>query len=551
MFPKPVAHNERMVSRVDTKQDVLTTAAPEARCLIQQGVALYHQRDYESAWSCLSRAAEHASATVECFQFLGRACFRLRKIQEAIFAFERAMQIRPALEVEFELGMVQLMMCDDAKTATGHFLQCIQKGPGDVSGYKGLASCVVLDECPESAAKKSLRDARVGYNPDLLVGSLTEALIDAGRLTEAREYSEKRCDSVLGRAQRHIYLAKIYQVLGETERAVESLDVALKIGKFHPIISHRALFQICATGQYHKAGALYQELNRHIHFRNVYGSVPYTRPEINGAQISRKTVLLRSDQMGHGDIIQFIRFAKELKRLAAKVLVVAPSNLCPLLQKCDYIDIVSNTYTGLPPHDFEEHLLLLWLALDLGESDVFHDVPYFPLTSSGPNAPSSGSSLKPKLKVGINWSGNDLFQSKRYRAIHRSIPLQALEEVCSMPGITPYSLQEGPAREELRGGPEGWGLVKAPSGDFLHMASVIASLDLVVTVDTAIAHLAGALGKPALVLLPFAAEWRWMSRRTDSPFYPSVHLFRQERPGEWSSPVAAIRQYLEKLMIQR
>jgi hypothetical protein len=148
------------------------------------------------------------------------------------------------------------------------------------------------------------------------------------------------------------------------------------------------------------------------------------------------------------------------------------------------------------------------------------------------------------LRVGIAWAGNPQYRSDE----QRSMPLLALLPLAGVPGITWFSLQMGTACGQMRTVGERFPLIDASSTsrDLAETAALVATLDLVITVDTSVAHLAGAMGVPLWVVLPHLADWRWMEERADSPWYPGARLFRQPAPGDWASAVERMRGELER-----
>jgi hypothetical protein len=150
------------------------------------------------------------------------------------------------------------------------------------------------------------------------------------------------------------------------------------------------------------------------------------------------------------------------------------------------------------------------------------------------------------LRVGICWAGNPQYRSDE----QRSMPLRAPVPLADVPGIAWFSLQMGPACGQMQSLREKFPLVDASSGarDLAETTGLVATLDLVISVDTSVAHLAGAMGRPLWVVLPYLADWRWMEEREDSPWYPTAKLFRQRTSGDWGEPVERMREELRKLV---
>jgi ADP-heptose:LPS heptosyltransferase len=147
-------------------------------------------------------------------------------------------------------------------------------------------------------------------------------------------------------------------------------------------------------------------------------------------------------------------------------------------------------------------------------------------------------------RIGLVWAGRPEHGNDR----NRSMALKQLAPLAALDRVVLVSLQKGPAGGQIGGyfGPAPLINLAPEIGDFTDTAGIIDALDVVVTVDTSVAHLAGAMAKPACVLLPFAPDWRWLRDRHDSPWYPSVRLFRQNRPGDWSDAVARLAEFIDK-----
>lgn len=253
---------------------------------------------------------------------------------------------------------------------------------------------------------------------------------------------------------------------------------------------------------------------------------PFTQPEWDGSPLNGKTILLHAEQ-GFGDTMQFVRYATLVRDRGGRVIVEAQSALLRLLKTAPGIDQLVAQDTPLPAFDVHAPLLSLPRILGTTLETIPAHIPYFQAPDSRPHLPISSSSSS--LKVGITWMGNPNHKNNRYR----SCSLTDFQSLFDLPDIQFYSLQKGEA--ELRSHPELPIQDLSPHlQDFADTAAAIAQLDLIITIDTSVAHLAGALGKPVWLLLSFAPDWRWMIDREDSPWYPTMRLFRQTAPGDWA-----------------
>ncbi len=260
-------------------------------------------------------------------------------------------------------------------------------------------------------------------------------------------------------------------------------------------------------------------------------------------QALRGGALLVTAEQGLGDALQFVRFAAPLAARGIRVVVQAPATLCPLIATAPGVAATVAVGEPLPACDAEIPLLSLPQALDARARDVFAAAPYLRCDPSlraaavASVARTSGATRA----VGIAWAGAAHHQNDR----RRSMSLAMLEPLFSIPGITWFSLQQGPRERQIAEVSEARALIRLdPQHDFTRTAALIDALDAVVTVDTSVAHLAGALGRPFYLLLPFAADWRWGTAADRSPWYPTARLFRQPAVGDWASVVIAVRDAL-------
>jgi hypothetical protein len=245
-----------------------------------------------------------------------------------------------------------------------------------------------------------------------------------------------------------------------------------------------------------------------------------------------------------GDTLQFIRYAALVKKRAGTLVVVCQKPLVKLLAACPGIDRLVEAGHPLPPHD--AHLPMLDLPRIFGTTleTIPAEVPYV-LADPG-LIEKWQEELRgiEGFKVGVAWQGNPQYRGDRAR----SLPLSCFEPLADLPGVRLLSLQKGAGVEQLQVLAGRFSVTEVGSrlNDFMDTAAVLRNLDLVIACDTAVAHLAGALGVPVWVALPRASDWRWLLDRDDSPWYPTMRLFRQTRGGDWDEVVARIAAELSK-----
>ena len=276
----------------------------------------------------------------------------------------------------------------------------------------------------------------------------------------------------------------------------------------------------------------------------------FDQPLWDGAEFSDKTLLLHAEQ-GLGDTLQFIRYASSVKNLGGRLVIECQSELVRLLGGVAGIDQVVCQGGPLPSFDLHAPFFSLLHMMESTLENIPGRNPY--LQANPADLPVWRNRLAragtERLKIGLVWAGSPTHKNDR----QRSISPELLNPLLDAQGAEFFSLQKGSARAGLAQlGPTGVVAdLTTHIGDFAETAAAVDCLDLVITVDTAVAHLAGGLGKPVWVLLPFAADWRWMLDRDDSPWYPTMRLIRQQERGAWEGVIKTVCQDLDELINSR
>lgn len=272
----------------------------------------------------------------------------------------------------------------------------------------------------------------------------------------------------------------------------------------------------------------------------------FPQPLWDGTDISGRTILLHAEQ-GFGDALQFVRYVPLVAKRGARVVLECQPELKALFKSAKGVKVL--VAKGEPLPEFDVHAPLLSLPRIFGTTLETIPAPVSYLSVNSKLAAAwrdrMGGGSK-TFKVGVAWSGNPTQGNNR----NRSASLDLFAPLGQVGGVTFYSLQKGGAAQEAASPPKGMTLIDltAELKDFADTAALLNNLDLVVTVDTAVAHLAGAMGKPVWTLLTFAPDWRWLLKRRDCPWYPTMQLFRQERPGDWAGTVARVAGALQDMV---
>lgn len=298
---------------------------------------------------------------------------------------------------------------------------------------------------------------------------------------------------------------------------------------------------------------------RNVQLARMGGTRTFPEPRWDGSRFDGKRLLVWPEQ-GLGDQLQFVRFLPRVKALGGTVVLACAAPLQGLFRAClpdaDEIVVVDTPYDAC---DLQVPLMSLPFVLGLGADLDADRVPYL----YAPGAPSEAiaSALPARgggapLRAGVVWAGQPKHQNDR----NRSLSLETLLPLFDVPGVEWYSVQKGDAAEAQLA-PVNEALASrgvraitplGPSfGSFIDTAHALAALDVVITVDTGVAHLAGAMGVPVFVLLPHVPDWRWQVDRSDSPWYPRTRLFRQATARDWTPVVASVRDAVASLVASR
>jgi hypothetical protein len=265
--------------------------------------------------------------------------------------------------------------------------------------------------------------------------------------------------------------------------------------------------------------------------------------------LSGKTILLTAEQ-GLGDVLQFVRYAPLLAAKGARVRLLVQAPLVRLLERVAGVDRVFTL--GEAPEGFDVHCPMMSVPHLVGTrlETIPGKVPY--LRAEPEEVRAWGAKLGPLrgLKVGLAWSGDPRpgDRGANLTDARRSVRLAQLAPLARVPGVQWVSLQKGAPAEQAGHPPEGMALIDLMEGarDFADTAALVQNLDLVITVDTSMVHLAGGLGRPVWMLSRFDGCWRWMLEREDSPWYPTLRIFRQAAPLDWTSAIEQLARALEE-----
>ncbi len=452
----------------------------------------------------------------------------------------------------------------DVPQAERIYRQVLQVDPGNANGwcYLGIA-CYDLGKMDEAVAAYQ-QALRLNSNFPIAHNNLGNALSALGKLDEALACFDRALEMKPDYANAFNNRAAVFVKQGKFAEAEVAFQQALRLApNYAPALANRGA-ALVKQGKLHEGVASSQEALRHnpgyaeahknlgivlllqgnfeqgwaeYEWRWKTGELKlpaFRQPLWDGERLAGKTILLHAEQ-GLGDTVHFIRYAQLVQQHGGRVVVACYKPLLPLLRSCPGIDEL--VVQGEEPPQFDVWVPLLSVPRILGTTlaTIPANVPYLSADEKLVQHWRGKLPGADTFKIGIAWQGSPQYRDDR----QRSIPLVHFAALADVTGVQLISLQKGPGTEQMGAlagrftvtdlGPE----LDRQSGPFMDTAAVMKSLDLVVSADTVIAHVAGALGVPVWTALSHPPHWPWMLDRDDTPWYPKMRLFRQTTSGNW------------------
>jgi len=515
----------RMDEAINAYQALLQSYPEDAGALSALGVALRSNGRGVEALEVLNRGAALHSDDADLAYNLGNARRDAGDADAAIACYRHALQLKPAyLGAAINLAQA-LNAARRNREAADVCTKALVLHPMQPALYTNLGVAHwYLGEHRAAAAgyRCSLtlepEDAQTLFNLGLALEALGEHKDAAAQLRRAVEIVPKSADFLSGYGQTLVSL-------GDIPSAVEAFKFALAEDADN-LDAHLGMARANLLSGHLTAG--FEEYVWHRR-RTINGLPELPGPAWDGSDPAGKTILVYCEQ-GLGDSIQNARYIPLLEARGARVILSCHKSLIRLFGTLSGGAEIIDQET--PPPDYDLHVPIMEFPrlFETALDTIPADCPYL-----SPPEGQEFTSPKHIFRTGIVWSGNARHQKNRIR----SMALDDLAPLFNIPGLIVFSLQTGEAAKDAGNSEFGHLLRDLGSGltDFAHTADVLRQLDLLITADTAIAHLAGALALPVWVLLPFAPDWRWMLRREDSPWYPTMRLFRQPAPGDWAGAI--------------
>ncbi len=478
----------------------------------------------------------------------GSVLHKLGRFDEALDCYARAIALRPSYaEAHFNrantlsgMGRFEeaVAQYDKAIAAAPHYAEAMNK--------RGVA----LHELSRFAEAVAAFDQALALRPGdaQTLSNRSVSLWSSGKFAEALASADSAlaADPLLAPTWSH--RGNVLRALERPQEALDSYDRAIALDPDYAQAHLNKSYCLLLAGRWREGWPLLEWRKR---LPVPVGARTYPQPLWTGTEDLRGKTLFVHAEQGLGDTIQFFRYCALVRERGAQVIFAPQKGLARLLKSAGS-GVTLIDHDAVPPH-FDYHIPLMSLPL------AFHTtVETIPATNAYLKAEAAkveewaGIAARPGFKVGISWRGNE-----RGTMRGRSFPLEALGKLAQLPGLRLISLQKDASEHERQAiAPKlnleilDGGFDSGPDA-FIDTAAIIQQLDLVITADTSIAHLAGALGVPTWIALKHLPDWRWLTDRADTPWYPSVTLYRQKAEGDWASAFDAMQLSLAALLRDR
>jgi tetratricopeptide (TPR) repeat protein len=512
------------------------------------------------AWHLLGLVEHQRGRNVEAIEHIGRAIeleparfmyhLNLAMVhssqghsEQAIAALEKVIRLDPRhVQAQVEIGVLHANRFEWDEAA-GHFRKALAIDPDNAPACNNLGNVLNQLDRPREAIECFERAIRLEPGFARAYNGLGAALYAARRPEEALAAYRRALELDPDSAEAHNNLGQVLGEYGEFAAARAEFEEAARLDPGNASVRNNRGMVALLCGDFVGGWSDYE-----ARWRLPDAKPRPAGPDWQGEQLEGRTILLYTEQ-GLGDTLQFVRYVPLVKARGGRIVLRCARRMISILSTCEGIDDFSSEDEPFPRFDVSAPLVSLAGIFQTELASIPAGVPYLRARPDLVERWRQTLAGQSAFRVGINWQGHP-----GYRGDHRrSIPLVEFAPLAGVEGVRLFSLQKGAGVEQLRhvnfavddlAGP-----VDETSEAFVHTAAIIRNLDLVVTSDTALAHLAAALGAPVWVALPLAPDWRWLLDRDDSPWYPTMRLIRQRRLGEWKEVFDAMAERLRALTV--
>jgi tetratricopeptide (TPR) repeat protein len=482
----------------------------EARCFLPRAIAYFR------------RAVELDPDDAEGYLVLGRAWLSCAESDRAIDAFQQGLQRQPnRVDLRVALGLA-LLRHGSLEEAIRAFRTALATDPRDLDACWHLVSALELLKGRDEAVDAWLRLGAALENKDRFQDA-------AAAYREALNRRPNCLRALIGLGSAHLQLAK-------PREALKWFEGALVVAPDHALAHQGRGWSHAMIGD---VASDWDDISWFDH----HGPRPrFEQPIWDGSRLEGRTILLWS-HAGLGDVIQLIRFAPLVKERGLRIVIECARTLASLVDDMKCVDCVITQGSPLPSFDVQAQLTALPQILQIGWGTIPNQVPYLSVRQSLIETWRDRLASLRDRRIGLAWAGAPYGRNARLRFM----PLASFSKLADLPNVRFVSLQLGPQAAELLAPSPGLAVARCldESCTVADTAALISNLDLVITVDTMIAHLAGALARRVWTMLPYEVDWRWRLDSETTPWYPTMRLFRQTRTKNWSDVLTSIRETLE------
>jgi tetratricopeptide (TPR) repeat protein len=508
------------------------------------GNVLQELGQLDDAIASYRRALTLAPNLAELHNNHGNALQRKGQIDQAMAAYQRALTLRPKFpEPHFNLGNA-LQKKDRWEDAIAAYQQALTLRPSYAEAHLNRGIALFRKGEIESAIVAYQRALALQANLVEAHANLGNALLHVGRLDDAIAVFQRALALRPDQPDVDHDLANALRESGCLDEAIAAYQRSLATRPQFADSHFGLAWTYLLKGDFQRGWAEYEWRN------GLRDAAPHARhflqPRWAGAELHGQRILLYAEQ-GFGDTFLAFRYVPIVRARGGQVVVQCPSPMLRLLAAQPGIELAVEDGQAPPPFDFQCPFMSLPGVFGTMLDTIPAQFPYlFAQSDLVEIWKERVNEAAGAMKVGLVWSGKPVPRN-------RSVPLSRLSPLDQIAGVRWHSLQVGDAAASARTPPASMHLTdwSGQLADFAETAALIANLDLVITIDTAVAHLAGAMGKPVWVMLQFVPDWRWLLDRSDSPWYPTMRLFRQPRPGDWGSIISKIAIELRLLAAAR
>jgi len=507
------------------------------------GAVRLEQGRPEDAAYCFRQSRRLNEKDPETYNNLGKSLRGQGKVDQAIEQFQKAIEIAPDfVEAHCRLGAA-LRDQNRLDEAIAEFQQALELAPDNVDALNSLGAALTKADKPDQAESHLRRAIEIKPDSASALSNLGITLMEQGRLNEAQDALEQSLRIKPDFAAAKSNLGTVCLQQGKIAEAIETLEDALRIRPDDVDAHWNRSLALLATGDFPQGWLEYEWRWLKPGKRR---SMP--RPLWDDRPLEAKTILLHAEQ-GLGDTIQFVRYARLVAARGGKVMLACQKPLVPLLSQCPEIDQVVAQERELPVFDVHAPLMSLPSIFKTTIETVPAATPYLHADPELVEMWKEALAGSGTFNVGIAWQGNSKYRGDRTR----SIPLRHFAAIAQVEGVRLFSLQKGDGTEQLDEFTHDHDVVTfddmdQQTGAFMDTAAIMKNLDLVITSDTVIPHLAGGLGVNVWMAVSTSSDWRWMLEREDSPWYPTMRIFRQRERGNWDEVFDRISHELRQMV---